>query len=144
MPTSSNRWTSLLRSAAVVLALKVAGALGGYAFVWVAVRHFGHEGYGRFELAFTFLSILAVVAKWGYDGVLLRELPGQTLQQNKSLTWGGNGLFCTGFSGLSTGSFYDERPHGHALSHAWFGAGDCMDGLGFSALDPLSSLGRAP
>ncbi|HAB31284.1 MAG TPA: hypothetical protein DCE13_01950 [Cryomorphaceae bacterium] len=110
MPTSSNRWTSLLRSAAVVLALKVAGALGGYAFVWVAVRHFGHEGYGRFELAFTFLSILAVLAKWGYDGVLLRELPGQTLQQNKSLTWGVMGFSALASAALALALFTMRGP----------------------------------
>jgi len=87
-PPSSNPWSSLLRSSALVLALKVAGALGGYAFVWVAVRHFGAEGYGRFELSFTFLSLLAVVAKWGFDGVLLRELPVQSPESNKALTRG--------------------------------------------------------
>ncbi len=87
-PSSSNPWSSLLRSSALVLVLKVAGALGGYAFVWVAVRHFGAEGYGRFELSFTFLSLLAVVAKWGFDGVLLRELPVQSPKSNKALTRG--------------------------------------------------------
>lgn len=77
-----------MRSSALVLALKVAGALGGYAFVWVAVRQFGAEGYGRFELAFTFLSLLSVVAKWGFEGVLLRELPVQSPESNKALTRG--------------------------------------------------------
>ena len=87
-PPSNHPWSSLLRSSALVLALKVAGALGGYAFVWVAVREFGAEGYGRFELAFTFLSLLSVVAKWGYDGVLLRELPIRSPEANKALTRG--------------------------------------------------------
>lgn len=96
-PSSTHPWSSLLRSSALVLALKVAGALGGYAFVWVAVRQFGAEGYGRFELAFTFLSLLAVVAKWGYDGVLLRELPVQSPESNKALTRGVL-LFSGGFA----------------------------------------------
>ncbi|MGA1778662.1 MAG: hypothetical protein ACO39W_07775, partial [Schleiferiaceae bacterium] len=85
---SAHPWSSLLRSSALVLALKVAGALGGYAFVWVAARQFGAEGYGRFELAFTFLSLLSVVAKWGFDGVLLRELPRHAPEANKVLTRG--------------------------------------------------------
>ncbi|MEY2999515.1 MAG: hypothetical protein RLZZ02_1324 [Bacteroidota bacterium] len=85
---SAHPWSSLLRSSALVLALKVAGALGGYAFVWVAVRQFGAEGYGRFELAFTFLSLLSVVARWGFDGVLLRELPRHAPEANKVLTRG--------------------------------------------------------
>ncbi len=91
-PPSTNPWSTLLRSSALVLALKVAGALGGYLFVWVAMRQYGPEGYGRFELAFTFLSLLSVVAKWGYDGVLLRELPVQNPESHKALTRGVIGL----------------------------------------------------
>ena len=87
-PLRTNPWYSLMRSSALVLALKVAGAVGGYAFVWVAVRQFGAEGYGRFELAFTFLGLFSVLAKWGFEGVLLRELPVQSPESNKALTRG--------------------------------------------------------
>lgn len=68
-------WQRLLRSSSVVLALKVAGALAGYAFAYVALRRLGGPGYGYLELAFTVLSILTVVSKWGLDGLLLREIP---------------------------------------------------------------------
>lgn len=68
-------WQRLLRSSSVVLALKVAGALAGYAFAYVALRRLGGPGYGYFELAFTVLSILTVLSKWGLDGLLLREIP---------------------------------------------------------------------
>ena len=68
-------WQRLLRSSSVVLALKVAGALAGYAFAYVALRRLGGPGYGYFELAFTVLSILTVLSKWGLDSLLLREIP---------------------------------------------------------------------
>lgn len=58
-----------------MLALKIVGALAGYAFAYVALREMGASNYGYFELAFTVLSILSVVAKWGLDGLLLREIP---------------------------------------------------------------------
>lgn len=75
IPSLSQAWSTLIKHSALVLALKVAGALGGYAFTFIAIKHFGLDAYGEFELAFTMVFILAVLAKWGYDGVLLRELP---------------------------------------------------------------------
>ncbi len=107
---SSILWSSLLRSSAVVLALKVAGALGGYAFVWVAVRQYGAAGYGRFELAFTFLSLLSVVAKWGYDGVLLRELPVQSPSGSKALIRGVLGFTALFAAGLMLLLFALRQP----------------------------------
>lgn len=65
----------MLRRSSLVLALKIVGALAGYAFAYVALREMGASSYGYFELAFTVLSILSVVAKWGLDGLLLREIP---------------------------------------------------------------------
>ena len=67
------------------MALKVIGALGGYAFALIAVRYFGTDGYGRFELTFTIVTLLAVVAKWGYDGVLLREIPAREAKGEDSM-----------------------------------------------------------
>jgi len=75
IPSLSEAWSSLIKHSALVLTLKVAGALGGYAFTFIAIKHFGLVAYGEFELAFTMVFIIAVLAKWGYDGVLLRELP---------------------------------------------------------------------
>lgn len=75
----------LLKSSALVLTLKVIGALGGYAFALIAVRYFGTDGYGRFELAFTIVTLLAVVAKWGYDGVLLKEIPARAARGEDSM-----------------------------------------------------------
>jgi O-antigen/teichoic acid export membrane protein len=74
-PSLSASWKHLLRRSSLVLALKVAGALAGYAFAYVALQRLGAGNYGYFELAFTVLSILSVVAKWGLDGLLLREIP---------------------------------------------------------------------
>lgn len=79
-------WQRLLRSSSVVLALKVAGALAGYAFAYVALRRFGGPGYGYLELAFTVLSILTVVSKWGLDGLLLREIPARAAAAGQYFT----------------------------------------------------------
>ena len=82
----STSWKLLLRRSTLVLALKVAGALAGYGFVYVALRSLGAGNYGYFELAFTVLSILAVVAKWGLDGLLLREIPALNASEGRTLT----------------------------------------------------------
>tara|TARA_Y100000389_G_scaffold200250_1_gene240264 strand:- start:381 stop:1589 length:1209 start_codon:yes stop_codon:yes gene_type:complete len=58
-----------------VLILKILGAVGGYSFVWVVIKVFGSGAYGLFEVAFTFLSILGAISKWGTDGLILREVP---------------------------------------------------------------------
>ena len=79
-------WQRLLRSSSVVLALKVAGALAGYAFAYVAQRRVGGPGYGYFELAFTVLSILTVLSKWGLDGLLLREIPARAAEAGQYFT----------------------------------------------------------
>lgn len=68
-------WNSLLKSSSLVLLLKILGAVGGYSFVWVVINVFGPGAYGLFEVAFTFLSILAVLSKWGTDGLTVREIP---------------------------------------------------------------------
>ena len=79
-------WQRLLRSSSVVLALKVAGALAGYAFAYVALRRLGGPDYGYFELAFTVLSILTVLSKWGLDGLLLREIPARAAAAGQYFT----------------------------------------------------------
>jgi len=73
-------WKLVLRRSGLVLALKVAGALAGYAFAYLALRRLGAGGYGYFELAFTVLSIGSVAAKWGLDGLLVREVPAREPQ----------------------------------------------------------------
>jgi O-antigen/teichoic acid export membrane protein len=71
-------WQLVLRRSSLVLALKVAGALAGYLFAFVALQRLGAAGYGYFELAFTVLSIASVVAKWGLDGLMIREVPARS------------------------------------------------------------------
>jgi O-antigen/teichoic acid export membrane protein len=67
-------WERLLRGSALVLLLKVLGALSGYAFVFLLVKHYGKEGYGSFELAFTVLSLASALNRWGWDGIVVREV----------------------------------------------------------------------
>jgi O-antigen/teichoic acid export membrane protein len=64
----------LLRGSALVLLLKVLGALSGYAFVFLLVKQYGKEGYGSFELAFTVLSLASALNRWGWDGIVVREV----------------------------------------------------------------------
>lgn len=68
-------WNSLLKSSSLVLVLKILGAIGGYFFVWVVINIYGSNEYGLFEVAFTFLGILAALSKWGTDGLIVREIP---------------------------------------------------------------------
>ncbi len=78
--TRLDAWKLVLRRSGLVLALKVAGAVAGYAFAFLALRRLGASGYGYFELAFTVLSIGSVAAKWGLDGLLIREVPARSPQ----------------------------------------------------------------
>ena len=64
-------WNSLLKSSSLVLVLKILGAIGGYFFVWVVINIYGSNEYGLFEVAFTFLGILAALSKWGTDGLIV-------------------------------------------------------------------------
>lgn len=77
-------WNSFLKSSSLVLVLKILGAVGGYSFVWVVIDVYGSSAYGLFEVAFTFLSILAALSKWGGDGLIIKEIP----NMNQSNGWG--------------------------------------------------------
>ena len=55
-----------------MLAVKLLGAGSAYALAWWVSRHEGPAAYGRFELALTVLTIAALVARLGLDGVLVK------------------------------------------------------------------------
>ena len=55
-----------------MLAVKLLGAASAYALAWWVSRHEGPEAYGRFELALTVLTIAALAARLGLDGVLVK------------------------------------------------------------------------
>lgn len=55
-----------------MLATKLIGAASGYALAWWVTRHEGAAAYGRFELALTVLTILALGSRLGLDGVLVK------------------------------------------------------------------------
>lgn len=77
----NSEWKSLLESSSLVMVLKILGALGGYAFVWAVINVYGSKSYGVFEVAFTFLSILATLSKWGSDGIMMREIAKMNRQE---------------------------------------------------------------
>ena len=55
-----------------MLAVKLLGAASAYALAWWVSRHEGPAAYGRFELALTVLTIAALAARLGLDGVLVK------------------------------------------------------------------------
>jgi len=63
-----------------MLGVKLIGAAAGYALAWWVSRHEGAASYGRFELALTVLTIGALAARLGLDGVLVKWLASTTAQ----------------------------------------------------------------
>ena len=63
-----------------MLGVKLVGAAAGYALAWWVSRHEGAAAYGRFELALTVLTIGALAARLGLDGVLVKWLAATTVQ----------------------------------------------------------------
>ena len=55
-----------------MLAVKLLGAASAYALAWWVSRHEGPAAYGRFELTLTVLTIAALAARLGLDGVLVK------------------------------------------------------------------------
>ena len=55
-----------------MLAVKLLGAASAYALAWWVSQHEGPAAYGRFELALTVLTIAALAARLGLDGVLVK------------------------------------------------------------------------
>ena len=57
-----------------MLAIKLLGAASGYILAWWVTQHEGAAAYGRFELALTVLTIGALGARLGLDGVMVKWL----------------------------------------------------------------------
>jgi len=66
-----------------MLGVKLVGAAAGYALAWWVSRHEGAAAYGRFELALTVLTIGALAARLGLDGVLVKWLAATTAQGHR-------------------------------------------------------------
>ena len=110
-------WERLLRGSALVLTLKVLGALSGYAFVFLLVKQYGKEGYGSFELAFTVLSLASALNRWGWDGIVVREVlarKGKKKKQASVVTAAFTFVFFTGLA-LGAALFF-----GADLIGTWF------------------------
>ena len=110
-------WERLLRGSALVLLLKVLGALSGYAFVFLLVKQYGKEGYGSFELAFTVLSLASALNRWGWDGIVVREVlarKGKKKKQASVVTAAFTFVFFTGLA-LGAALFF-----GADLIGTWF------------------------
>lgn len=68
-----------------MLGAKLVGAAAGYALAWWVSRHEGAAAYGRFELALTVLTIGALAARLGLDGVLVKWLAATSVQGRMDL-----------------------------------------------------------
>jgi len=75
----------LLGSSGLMLVAKLVGAFAGYALAWWVSRHEGAAAYGRFELALTVLTIGALAARLGLDGVLVKWLAATKVQGRLNL-----------------------------------------------------------
>jgi len=78
--TTSSFQAKLLSASAFMLGVKLVGAAAGYALAWWVSQHEGAAAYGRFELALTVLTIGALAARLGLDGVLGKWLAATTAQ----------------------------------------------------------------
>jgi len=67
---------------AMLFGAKVFGALSGYVLAFMLAQRGGAEAVGVFEIAFTFIILLSVVARFGLDGALVRYI-GQFGAQQK-------------------------------------------------------------
>jgi len=107
----------LLGSSGLMLAAKLVGAAAGYALAWWVSRHEGAAAYGRFELALTVLTIGALAARLGLDGVLVKWLAATSVQGRMDLqrriavralvvsvgvAWGVSGLLMAGLDARLT------------------------------------------
>jgi O-antigen/teichoic acid export membrane protein len=64
----------LARGSMLLLVAKVFGALSGYAMAWLLAQRGSADAVGIYELAFTFIILLSVVARYGLDGALVRYI----------------------------------------------------------------------
>lgn len=72
--TKSIKKSSTLRNAGVVFTLRVSGALLIFIFNWLIVKLLGVEESGVFFLAFTVLNVFSVLALYGVDQLMLRNI----------------------------------------------------------------------
>ncbi len=71
----------LATGSALLMAAKVFGGLSGYVLAFVLAKRGGSEAVGTYELAFTFIVLLSVAARYGLDGAMVRYI-GQFSAEN--------------------------------------------------------------
>lgn len=74
--SEDGRLMELLRGSGFVLLFKILGALSGYAFTILVFRWAGKGGYGVFELAFTALTLITVLARLGLESAIVKYISG--------------------------------------------------------------------
>ena len=71
----------LATGSALLMGAKVFGGLSGYVLAFVLAKRGGSEAVGTYELAFTFIVLLSVAARYGLDGAMVRYI-GQFSAEN--------------------------------------------------------------
>ena len=77
--------SKLLGSSGLMLAVKLLGAAAAYALAWWVSRHEGPSAYGHFELALTVLTIAALAARLGLDGVLVKWMSASNVKGDQGV-----------------------------------------------------------
>ena len=70
--SASKQGTELAKGSALLLAAKVFGAVSGYLMAWLLAKRGGADVVGIYELAFTFIVLLSVFARYGLDTAIVR------------------------------------------------------------------------
>jgi len=133
---SENHLKQIAGRSALILVFKVIGAISGFAFAYLITQKFGASGYGRFEFAFSCLTIGALLAKAGLDTAVLRLIPEYGQDSAKLVR---NARFITfGLGVIASVLLY----LGSDAIESFFGLADVRDYLRIAAiaLVPLSIL----
>jgi O-antigen/teichoic acid export membrane protein len=65
-------WRKLLKGSAIVLTVKVLGALGGLGFAYIVVQEQGSAAFGLAEFLLTLVTVIAVLGRLGLDAAVVR------------------------------------------------------------------------
>src|SRR5437588_4959183 len=78
----------LARTGAIVLAIRLVGALAALALQLTLARMLGHLGYGEYAYAFAWLQLLLVFAQGGFAMAALRYVAAYRAQNQPALARG--------------------------------------------------------
>lgn len=72
--SGKSQGAELARGSVLLLVAKVFGALSGYVIAFLLTKRGGADAVGIYELSFTCIMLLSVVARFGLDGAIVRYI----------------------------------------------------------------------